>query len=71
MSFTDKDIKILKMSVLHINVCISKNMSIEDATKFLNESNPSGTENGWSFVEELGKIQCEVHFSKHHIVFRA
>ena len=63
-----KDITIIAKSVFGVGICISKDMSDEDALEWINRNYPSGSEYGlgWTLAK---KISCEQDEHRIHLGF--
>lgn len=66
---SDGVIQIINGNFLNRQICIPKEMNIEEASKRLNALEECGTICGWIHTPELGRVQCDQDKEREHIVF--
>ena len=65
---TDRDVEIIRINVLSIQVCTKKGLSVEEIEQLANTQYKCGTTTGWIFNESLGVVDCINDKNREHRV---
>jgi hypothetical protein len=64
-------VKILRMTLLNVQVCVPKGIPIEEVLALVEAGRPCGTTNGWAFSERHGRVECAGNPEREHLVLDA
>jgi hypothetical protein len=65
----ENEAQIVRGNIFNRQVCVPKDWTAEQASQFLNSTDPAGTTNGWVFNVNLGEVTCAEDPSKKHLCF--
>lgn len=57
------------VGICHMQVCADKDVTEDEILAFCNDRNPSGTTNGWGYIEhegDMAPVQCKDDENRMH-----